>query len=97
MFNKLKQVKDLRDKAKHLQSVLGDISVEGTAAWNKVKVAMDGNSHVQSVEIDQELLSDKNKLQDAMKDAYNDALKKAQRKMVEKMKESGDLNIPGLN
>lgn len=96
MFNKLKQVKDLRDKAKELQSRLGEISVEGSAAWNKVKIVMDGNSQVQSVDIDQEMLADKAKLQDAMKEAYNDALKKAQRKMVEKMKESGDLNLPGM-
>lgn len=97
MFNKLKQVKDLRDKAKQLQSVLSEVKVEGAAAWGKVKVAMDGNSQVQSVDIDEEMLGDKGKLEAAMKDAYNDALKKAQRKMVEKMKESGNLNMPGLS
>ncbi len=98
MFNKLKQVKDLRDKAKNLQNMLAGEKVEGSAAWGKVKVHMDGNQSVQGVEIDPELLkeSEQKKLQDAMKDAFNDAAKKAQRKMVDKMKESGDLNMPGL-
>ncbi len=96
MFNKLKQVKDMRDKAKKLQSMLAEESVEASAAWGKVKVVMDGNQTVQSVEIDQEMLSDKKKLEDAMKDVYNDAVKKAQKAMVEKMRKSGDLNIPGL-
>ena len=98
MFSKLKQIKDLRDKAKQIQSMLSDERVEGSGAWGKVKVSMDGNQSVLNVEIDPELLkeSEKNKLQSALKDAYNDAVKKAQRRMVEKMKSSGDLNIPGL-
>jgi DNA-binding YbaB/EbfC family protein len=96
MFNKLKQVKDMRDQAKKIQGMLAEESVEATAAWGKVKVVMDGNQIVQSVDIDQELLSDKKKLEDAMKDAYNDAVKKAQKKMVDKMRKSGDINLPGL-
>ncbi len=99
MFNKLKQYKDLRDKAKNLQSALSQEKVEGTAAWGKVKLEMDGNQTVTSVTIDPALLavSEKDKLQSAVKEALNDALKKAQRKMVEKMKESGDFKLPGLS
>ena len=88
MFNKLKQVKDLRDQAKTMQSALGEITVEGSGGWGKVKLTMDGNQHVQSVEVDEALLqtSEKKKLESAFKDAVNDAVKKAQRKMAEKMK-----------
>lgn len=96
MFNKLKQVKDMRDKAKKLQNMLAEETVEASAAWGKVKVVMDGNQTVQSVDIDPEMLSDRRKLEDAMKEAYNDAVKKAQKMMVDKMRKSGDLNIPGL-
>ncbi len=99
MFTKLKQFKDLRDKAKNLQSTLAQEKVEGSAAWGKVKVEMDGNQTVNAVSIDPSLLaaSEKEKLQSAVKEALNDALKKAQRKMVEKMKESGDFKMPGLS
>jgi hypothetical protein len=97
MFNKLKQVKDLRDKAKDLQNMLAEEKVEGSAAWGKVKVQMNGNQSVLGVEIDPEMLSDQKKLQDAMKDAFNDATKKAQHKMVDMMKKNGDLNLPGLS
>ncbi|MBU0625445.1 YbaB/EbfC family nucleoid-associated protein [Patescibacteria group bacterium] len=98
MFNKLKQVKDLRDKAKHLQNMLADEKVEGSAAWGKVKIQMNGNQQILNVDVDPELLkeSEQNRLQDAIRDACNDAVKKAQRKMVEKMRASGDLNVPGL-
>ncbi|HTK04510.1 MAG TPA: YbaB/EbfC family nucleoid-associated protein [Candidatus Eisenbacteria bacterium] len=99
MFEKLKQFKDLRDKAKTLQSALATEKVTGEAAWGKVKIEMDGNQAVTGVTIDEALLaaSEKSKLQDGVKDALNDALKKAQRKMMEKMKEMGGLNLPGMN
>lgn len=97
MFSKLKQFKDLRDQAKKIQDVLKDVSVEGQAAWGKIKVTMNGNQEVTSVSIDQELLADKAKLQDAVKEAYNDTVKKAQRAMADQMRKSGNLNLPGMN
>lgn len=97
MFSKLKQFKDLRDQAKKIQDVLKDVTVEGTAAWGKIKVVMNGNQEVTSVSIDQELMADKAKLENAVKEAYNDTVKKAQRAMAEEMRKSGNLNLPGLN
>ncbi|KPJ84842.1 hypothetical protein AMJ57_05275 [Parcubacteria bacterium SG8_24] len=99
MFSKLKQYKDLRDKAKQLQSSLAEEQVEGSAVWGKVKVSMDGNQAVTAVTVDPELLreSERAKLESGLKDAFNDAVKKAQRKMVEKMKKTGGLNLPGLS
>jgi len=97
MFSKLKQFKDLRDQAKKIQDTLKDVSVEGSAAWGKIKVSMNGNQEVTAVSIDQELLADKAKLEDAVKEAYNDTVKKAQRAMADQMRKSGNLNIPGLN
>ncbi len=97
MFSKLKQFKDLRDQAKKIQDVLKDVTVEGSAAWGKVKIAMNGNQEVTSVSIDQELLADRSRLEAAVKEAYNDTVKKAQRSMAEAMKKTGGLNLPGLS
>ncbi len=97
MFSKLNQIKDLRDQAKKIQESLKDVKVEGSAAWGKIKVSMNGNQEVTSVSIDPELLADKAKLETAMKEAYNDTVKKAQRAMAEAMKKTGGLNLPGLN
>jgi len=99
MFTKLKQFKDMRDKAKTLQSSLAAEKVEGSAAWGKVKIEMDGNQSVTAVSLAEELLvaGGREKLEGAIKEALNDALKKAQRKMVEKMRASGDFKIPGLS
>ncbi len=99
MFSKLKQFKELRDQAKKIQGALKDVAVEGSGAWGKVKVQMNGTQEVQSISIDPELLGEggKSKLESAMKEAFNDALKKAQRRMAETMKKTGGLNIPGLS
>ena len=96
MFNKLKQFKDLRDQAKTLQSQLATETAVGEAAWGKLKVTMNGNQQVLSVEIDPELLQNKEKLQDAIKDATNDAIKKIQRTMAMKMQQMGGLSGLGL-
>ena len=92
MFNKIKAVKDLRSQAKQMQNQLSEISDEGTAAWGKVKIKIDGNQNVLSVSIDDELMSDKAKLEEAMKEAFNDAVKKIQKKMAVKMKDMGGLD-----
>jgi len=92
MFNKIKAIKDMRTQAKKLQSGLSEITAEGEAAWGKVKIKIDGNQQILEVKIDDELLKDKTKLQDAIKEAINDAVKKIQRQMAFKMKEMGGLD-----
>lgn len=95
MFNKLKQIKDMRHKAKRVQSMLKDEVVEGSAAWGKIKVKMSGNQEVLGVMIDADFKNSEGteKLADAIKEATNDALKKAQRVMISKMQKSGDLKL----
>jgi len=99
MFSKLKQFKDLRSQAKQMQGMLAQESAEGQAAWGKVKVKINGNQEVLSVEIDPELLSpdNKGKLEETIKEATNEAIKKVQRIMAEKIKNSGmDLSKFGM-
>jgi len=92
MFNKIKAVKDLRTQAKQMQNKLAEISDEGTAAWGKVKVKIDGNQNVLAVSIDDEMMKDRAKLEEAMAEAFNDAVKKIQKKMAGTMKEMGGLD-----
>lgn len=88
MLGKLKQFRDLRAKAKTMQSVLADVHVEGSASFGKIKIKMDGNQTVHEVLIDDSLISlnVKDKLQKACAEAFNDAVKKGHRKMAEAMK-----------
>jgi DNA-binding YbaB/EbfC family protein len=93
MFNKLKQFKDLRSRAKQIQDTLGKESVEGTSGWGKVKVQMNGNQHVTSVSIDQGLMSDKQNLEKLIGEAVNDAIQKVQKVMSSKLKDIGGLDL----
>ncbi|GMU25673.1 YbaB/EbfC family nucleoid-associated protein [Patescibacteria group bacterium] len=89
MFNKLKQFKDIRERAKGIQSALAKERAEGSGGWGKVKVIMDGNQKVLDVMIDESLMKDKPALANAVKDAVNDAVGKIQRIMQSKMKDLG--------
>lgn len=92
MFNKIKAIKDLRDKAKHMQSVLGEIHCEGTACSGQVTVNIDGNQQVEKIHIDPAMFSDVTRLENGIKDALNDAMKKLHKEMAGKMKDMGGLD-----
>lgn len=98
MFEKLKQYKDLRDKAKTIQNTLKDISVHGSADGGKVRVSMDGNQHVSAIDIDPDHLRTEHReaLQKHLADAVNEAIKKSQQEMAQKLKNTPGFNMPGL-
>ncbi|MDO8583961.1 MAG: YbaB/EbfC family nucleoid-associated protein [bacterium] len=93
MFNKLKQFKDLRSKAKEITQTLSQETVEGTAGWGKVKIKMDGNQKILAVTIDASVLSDKTKLEELIREAGNDAIQKIQKVMSAKIKDIGGLDL----
>jgi len=97
LFNKLNQIKDLRQQAKTLQGQLAQESV--TAEKHGVALTMNGNQKLVNLDINQELLAPerKERLEELIKDLHDEAIKKVQRVMAEKMKASGDFNIPGLS
>lgn len=93
MFSKLKQFKDLKDRAKEIQSALSQETAEGTAGWGKVKVVINGNQQVLSVTIEEGAMSDRVKLQELIVEATNDAIGKIQRVMATKLKDIGGLDL----
>lgn len=96
MFNKIKAVQELRTQANQIKKALEAEIVEGSGGWGKVKIKMDGNQDVKSVEIADDILGDKAKLEAGVKEAANDVVKKVQKVMAQKMSQMGGLNIPGL-
>lgn len=91
MFNKLKQLKDLRSTAKTMQDALSSERVEETRGG--VKITMNGNMEVLSVAIDGGLT--KEAIETGVKNSINDTIKKAQRLMAKKLQDMG--GFPGLN
>ena len=90
MFEKLKQLKDLRDKAKTIQNALAAETI--AAEKGGIKIVMDGNLTVKTVVLEKEMA--KGELEKKLPEAFNETVKKAQRVMAEKMKSMGGL--PGI-
>lgn len=90
MFNKLKQLKDLRSQAKTMQNALADEKIE--LEKNNIKISMNGNMEIIEFNINGEL--NKEEIARTTKDLVNDAIKKTQRLMAKKMQEMG--GFPGL-
>lgn len=94
MFNKLKHIKDLKKQGKHMQNELATVVHEGSAAWGKVKLIVNGNRDLVGVTIEEDMLKDRAKLEDAIKDAWKDATgMKFQMKLAKKMQDLGGLDM----
>lgn len=87
MFNKLKQFKDLRSKAKTLQNALALESVEYEK--HGVKAVMNGNMEITRLTIAPGLAQDR--LQSILTEVINETIKRAQKIMAKKVQEMGGL------
>ena len=98
MFEKIKQLKELRDQAQTMKHALAQETVQADSHHGQISVVMDGNQEVLAVNINPEQLDldKKSDLENGIKDAVNDAVKKSQRAMAQKIQGMGGLNIPGL-
>jgi len=77
-----------------MQNELGTVVQEGSAAWGKVKLTVNGNRDLVGVSIDESMLSDKSKLEEAIKEAWKDATGiKFQMKLAKKMQDMGGLDM----
>ena len=94
MFSKLKHIKDLKKQGKHMQNELATVVHEGSAAWGKVKIIVNGNRDLVGITIEEEMLKDRTKLEEAIKDAWKDATgMKFQMKLAKKMQDMGGLDM----
>jgi DNA-binding YbaB/EbfC family protein len=81
MFGNIKDLVQMQSRAKEIQKKLSEETV--TAEKNGVKIIMNGNQEVLSVEIASELV--KENLENNLRDAFNDAVKKVQMLMAKQM------------
>lgn len=89
MFNKLKELKDLRDQGKKMKAMMDEIVVVGGSSGNAVMVTLNGSHELLGVQIDDAL--DRAKIADGVKDAFADATRKLQTELMKKMKDMGGL------
>ena len=94
----LRQAQQLQAKLAKAQEELANLTVEASSGGGAVKVVIDGQQKVRSVEISPEVVTeDVELLQDLVMAAVNEAITKSQELASKRLNLlTGGLNIPGL-
>lgn len=95
----LRQAKELQSKLAKAQQELGDITTEVSSGGGAVKIVIDGQQKVYSVNISPEVINadDSEFLEDLMVAAINEAIQKSQELAAKHLSSlTGGLKIPGL-
>jgi len=97
MFDKMKQLMEMKSKMQELRRELESTTFEIASSDGLVKITMSGAQEVKEVVINDDFKgSEKNNLEKAIKDVYNRAIKRSQEIAAEKMKGITGLNLPGM-
>ena len=96
MFGKAKEQLEFVKKAREIQKKLKAITIEGESG--AVKITMNGEQKIQSVEIDREDFDPENigRLEKDIASAIESANSKFQKVSTELMKDMGGLGFPGM-
>lgn len=74
----------MRQEAKALQSQMGQIVVAGSSPGNKIRLVIDGNFEVKSVEVDASMVGDKSEVARHVRAALEDVFKNYKKQMQKK-------------
>ena len=94
----LEKAKELEKKMKESQEAIKKIEVEGKSGGDLVKVKLNGDGEMTSVEISNELMNEeKNVIEDLIKAAHNNAKSTLKSKTSDEIsKSAGNFGIPGF-
>lgn len=91
MFDKIKQLNDMRKQAQELQKMLAAEEIVGVSRNDYIKITMDGNQTIRSVSVSDEIVGNKILLEDSIKQAVESANEKLKQVMMSKMGGFGGL------
>ncbi len=83
--NMQKMMQQAQQMQQQLQEEIAQIRVEASTGGGMVTVKMDGNKKVLSIDIDEEVLEDRDMLQDMVRGAVNEAAKRVDDEAQSKM------------
>jgi DNA-binding YbaB/EbfC family protein len=95
----MRQAQKMHKQMEELQQQAAQEIIEVSSGGGMVTVRMNGKQEIQSIEIEDEVLGDKEVLQDLVAAAVNEATRRTQELMQSKMQSlTGGLglNIPGM-
>lgn len=83
IFDKLKDINEMRKQAGQMQTLLAKQTVTGASPGGKIKITIDGNMEVKSVEVAPEVAGDKAEVARQIRSALEDLFKQ-HKKMLQK-------------
>ena len=94
----LDKAKELEHKMKESQERIKEIKAEGVSGSNSVKIILDGEGEMQSIELSNEVLREgKTIIEDLIVAAHNSAKAQIKSKTTDEIsKATGGLGIPGF-
>ena len=94
----LDKAKELETKMKESQAKIKEIRAEGISGSNSVKVILDGEGEMQSIELSEDILKEnKTIIEDLIVAAHNSAKSELKIKTTEEIsKATGGFGIPGF-
>ncbi|PIR96046.1 MAG: hypothetical protein COT92_03165 [Candidatus Doudnabacteria bacterium CG10_big_fil_rev_8_21_14_0_10_42_18] len=75
IFDKIKDINEMRKQAKQIEMTLATVSVSGSSSGSKIKITMDGNQKIQSVEVSPDIAGDKAEIARHIRSALEDLFK----------------------
>lgn len=84
IFDKLKDINEMRKQAKHMEALLATETVVGKSSGGKIILIMDGNQNVKSVEISPEIVGDKSEIGRHIRSALEDLFKQHKKMLQSK-------------
>ncbi len=94
----LDKAKELEAKMKESQKKIKEIRVEGISGSNSVKIILDGEGEMQSIELNEEIMREKKTIiEDLIVAAHNNAKSELKSKTSEEIsRATGGFGIPGF-
>ncbi|HYF05206.1 MAG TPA: YbaB/EbfC family nucleoid-associated protein [Patescibacteria group bacterium] len=75
-LDKLKDVNEMRKQAKMIEQMLAKELVTGSSSGQKIKIIIDGNQNIKSVEVDTSIVGDKSEVSRHIRAALEDLFSK---------------------
>ncbi|MEK7618158.1 MAG: YbaB/EbfC family nucleoid-associated protein [Patescibacteria group bacterium] len=84
IFDKIKDINQMRKEAKVIQGQMAQVLIDGSSGGGKIKLVMDGNFEVKSVEVDASIAGDKSEVARHVRAALEDLFKNYKKQMQKK-------------
>ncbi len=84
LFDKLKDVNEMRKQAKQIEMMLGQEEVTGKSSGSKIEITIDGNQTVKSVKVDDSIVGDRGDIARNIREAMEDLNKKHKKMLQQK-------------